>query len=104
VYRPAQAVRGIGRALGAMSLTRRRMGVTAGAVVLLVAGLSVILAAPAHSQAVQEGAVAALLVAAAGTAVVLVRQPRTGGPDLAALIAVGLAGAALAGLGRSRIR
>jgi signal transduction histidine kinase len=98
VYRPAQAVRGIGRALGATSLTRRRMGVTAGAVVLLVAGLSVILAAPAHPQAVQEGAVAALLVAAAGTAVVLVRQPGTGGPDLAALIAVGLAGAVLAGL------
>jgi signal transduction histidine kinase len=89
---------GIGRALRAMTLTRRRMGVTAGAVVLLVAGLSVILAAPAHPQAVQEGAVAALLVAAAGTAVVLVRRPGTGGPDLAALIAVGLAGAVLAGL------
>ena len=81
-----------------MGLTRRRIAVAAGAVVLLVAGLSVILAAPAHPQAVQEGAVAALLVAAAGTAVVLVRQPGAGGPDLAALVAVGLAGAVLAGL------
>ena len=98
MHRPARAVIGIGRALGAMSLTRRRMGLTAGAIVVLVAGLSVILAAPAHPQAVQEGAVAALLVAAAGTAMVLVRQPGAGGPDLAALVAVGLAGAVLAGL------
>lgn len=82
-----------------MGLTRRRIAVAGGAAVLLVAGLSVILAAPAHSQAVQEGAVAALLVAAAGTVVVLVRRPGTpGGPDLAALITVGLAGAALAAL------
>ena len=65
---------------------------------LLVAGLSVILAAPGHSRAVQDGALAALLVAAAGTVLVLVRQPRTGGPDLAALVVVGLAGAALAAL------
>ena len=70
---------GVGRALGGMGLTRRRIAVAAGAVVLLVAGLGVILAAPAHPQAVQEGAVAALLVAAAGTAVVLVRQPGAGG-------------------------
>jgi len=98
VHRPAQAVMGVGRALGGMGLTRRRIAVAAGAVVLLVAGLSVILAAPAHPQAVQEGAVAALLVAAAGTAVVLVRQPGAGGPDLAALVAVGVAGAVLAGL------
>lgn len=98
MHRPAQAVMGVGRALGGMGLTRRRIAVAAGAVVLLVAGLSVILAAPAHPQAVQEGAVAALLVAAAGTAVVLVRQPGAGGPDLAALVAVGLAGAVLAGL------
>ena len=98
MHRPAQAVMGVGRALGAMGLTRRRIAVAAGAVVLLVAGLSVILAAPAHPQAVQEGAVAALLVAAAGTAVVLVRQPGAGGPDLAALVAVGVAGAVLAGL------
>ena len=91
MHRPARAVIGIGRALGVMSLNRRRMAVTAGAIVLLVAGLSVILAAPAHPQAVQEGAVAALLVAAAGTAMVLVRQPGAGGPDLAALVAVGLA-------------
>jgi signal transduction histidine kinase len=98
VHRPAQAVMGVGRALGGMGLTRRRIAVAAGSVVLLVAGLSVILAAPAHPQAVQEGAVAALLVAAAGTAVVLVRQPGAGGPDLAALVAVGVAGAVLAGL------
>jgi hypothetical protein len=42
--------------------------------------------------------VAALLVAAAGTVVVLVRQPGKGGPDLAALVTTGLAGAALATL------
>jgi signal transduction histidine kinase len=66
--------------------------------VLLVAGLSVTMAAPGHSLAVQEGALAALLVAAAGTVVVLVRQPGMGGPNLAALVTVGLAGAALAAL------
>ncbi|HTX83619.1 MAG TPA: hypothetical protein VME44_15620 [Streptosporangiaceae bacterium] len=44
----------------------------AGSVVLAVAGLSVSLAAPAHSQAVQEGALAALLVAA-GTAAIVTR-------------------------------
>jgi signal transduction histidine kinase len=66
--------------------------------VLVVAALSVILAAPGHSQAVQEGALAALLVAGAGTLVVLVRRPGTGGPDLAAVVTVGLAGAALAAL------
>ena len=52
MHRPAQAVMGVGRALGAMGLTRRRIAVAGGAVVLLVAGLSVILAAPAHPQAV----------------------------------------------------
>ena len=90
---------GVGRALRSLGLIRRRIAVAAGSVVLLVAGLSVILAAPGHSQAVQEGALAALLVAAAGTVVVLVRPPGTGGgPELAALITVGLAGAALAAL------
>jgi hypothetical protein len=92
------AVMRAGRVLSAAGLTRRRVAVAAGAVVLVVAALSVILAAPGHPQGVQEGAVAALLVAAAGTVVVLVRQPGAGGPDLAALLTVGLAGAALAGL------
>jgi hypothetical protein len=45
---------------------------------------------------VQEGAIAALFVAAAGTVVVLVGRPRAGGPDLTALVVTGLAGAALA--------
>jgi hypothetical protein len=89
---------GAGRALRSMGLTRRRFAVAAGVAVLFVAGISVILAAPGHSQAVQDGAVAALLVAAAGTVVVLVRQPGKGGPDLAALVTTGLAGAALATL------
>ena len=90
---------GIGRALRGFGPIWRRIAMAAGSVVLLVAGLSVILAAPGHSQAVQEGALAALLVAAAGTVVVLVRRPGTGGgPDLAALVTVGLAGAALAAL------
>ena len=89
---------GAGRALRSMGLTRRRIAVAAGIAVLLIAGISVILAAPGHSQAVQDGAVAALLVAAAGTVVVLVRQPGKGGPDLAALVTTGLAGAALATL------
>jgi hypothetical protein len=89
---------GAGRALRSMGLTRRRIAVAAGVAVLLIAGISVILAAPGHSQAVQDGAVAALLVAAAGTVVVLVRQPGKGGPDLAALVTTGLAGAALATL------
>ena len=89
---------GAGRALRSMGLTPRRIAVAAGVAVLLIAGISVILAAPGHSQAVQDGAVAALLVAAAGTVVVLVRQPGKGGPDLAALVTTGLAGAALATL------
>jgi len=92
-------VLGVGRALRGLGRTRRWIAVAAGSVVLVVAGLSVILAAPGHSQAVQEGALAALLVAAAGTVVVLVRRPGTGGrPELAALVTVGLAGAALAAL------
>ena len=86
-------MKGAGRALGSMGLIRRRVAVAAGVAVLLTAGISVILAAPGHSQAVQDGAVAALLVAAAGTVVVLVRQPGKGGPDLAALVTTGLAGA-----------
>ena len=99
MHRPVLAVvGGAGRTLRAAGLTRRRLVVVIGVAVLLVAGLSVILAAPGHPQAVQEGAVAALFVAAAGTIVVLVRSPGAGGPDLAALVAVGLAGAALAGL------
>jgi signal transduction histidine kinase len=84
--------------LRAAGLTRRRLIVLSGVAILAVAGLSVILAAPGHPQAVQEGAVAALFVAAAGTIVVLARSPGAGGPDLVALVAVGLAGAALAGL------
>jgi len=98
VHRPVLAVMGSGRVLRAAGLTRRRLAMVIGGLVLLVAGLSVILAAPGHPQAVQEGAVAALFVAAAGTIVVLIRSPGAGGPDLAALVAVGLAGAALAGL------
>jgi hypothetical protein len=43
---------GAGRALRSMGLTRRRFAVAAGVAVLFVAGISVILAAPGHSQAV----------------------------------------------------
>lgn len=96
MLRAVLAVTRAGRALRSRGLTRRRLAVLAGTAVLLVAGLSVILAAPGHSQSVQEGAIAALFVAAAGTVVVLVRRPRAGGPDLAALVVTGLAGAALA--------
>jgi hypothetical protein len=78
VHRRALAVMGVGRALWATGTTRRRMALAVGAAVLLVAGLSVVLAAAGRSHAVQEGAVAALLVAAAGTVVVLVRGPGTG--------------------------
>ena len=72
VYRPELPVIGVGRALPDVRRTRGRIAVAAGSVVLAVAGLSVSLAAPAHSQAVQEGALAALLVAA-GTAAIVTR-------------------------------
>lgn len=86
------------RSASALGLTRRHLVVAAGVAVLLVAGLSVILAALGRPQGVQEGAVAALLVAAAGTVVVLLRRTQGGGPDLIALVVVGLAGTVLAWL------
>lgn len=85
------------RSAFALGPTRRHVVVAVGAVaVLVVAGLSVILAARGHPEGVRDGAAAALLVAAAGTVVVLVRPSRAGGPDLVALLVVGLAGLALA--------
>jgi signal transduction histidine kinase len=69
-----------------------------GVVVLVVASTGVVSGARGQPPLFVAGAVAALLVAAAGTAVVLAsRRPRAG-VDAAALVLVGLAGAVLAGL------
>ena len=80
----------------AVRLTPRRIAVAVGAAGLLVAGFSVILATAGHSQVIQEGAIATLLVVVAGAAAVLVRRPGEGGLSLTALVILGLAGAALA--------
>jgi signal transduction histidine kinase len=86
----------VGSVLQAVRLTPRRIAVAVGAAGLLVAGFSVILAAAGHSQVIQEGAIATLLVVVAGAAAVLVRRSGEGGPSLTALVILGLAGAALA--------
>lgn len=93
---PVQPVMDVGSVLQAVRLTPRRIAVAVGAAGLLVAGFSVILATPGHSQVIQEGAIATLLVVVAGAAAVLVRRPGEGGPSLTALVILGLAGAALA--------
>jgi signal transduction histidine kinase len=86
----------VGSVLRAVRLTPRRIAVAVGAAGLLVAGFSVILATAGHSQVIQEGAIATLLVVVAGAAAVLVRRPGEGGLSLTALVILGLAGAALA--------
>jgi signal transduction histidine kinase len=86
----------VGSVLQAVRLTPRRIAVAVGAAGLLVAGFSVILATAGHSQVIQEGAIATLLVVVAGAAAVLVRRPGEGGLSLTALVILGLAGAALA--------
>jgi signal transduction histidine kinase len=65
---------------------------------LAVAAIGVASGLPGRSSAVVGGAAAALAVAAAGVAVIVLRQARPVGPDLAAFLAIGFAGAVLAGL------
>jgi signal transduction histidine kinase len=65
---------------------------------LAVAAVSVALAGRGRSPVVVGGAIAAVAVAAGGTAVIFARREPSAGPDLAALVPVGLAGAALAWL------
>src|ERR1019366_3867246 len=55
-------------------------------------------ALPGRSAAVIVVAATATLVAAGGTAFIFIRGPESIGPDIAALLTVGFAGVALAGL------
>jgi signal transduction histidine kinase len=66
--------------------------------VFAAAAVGIAIAGTGKSAAVFGGAVAALLVAVAGISVVFLRWPRAAGPDVAALVTAGLAGAVLAGL------
>jgi signal transduction histidine kinase len=76
----------------------RRITGPASIALLAIAAVSVALAGHGRSPAVVGGAIAAVAVAAGGTAVMFARREPAGGPDLAALVPVGLAGAALAWL------
>ncbi len=81
-----------------LSAPRKLVRITApvSIAILALASVGVIAALHGKSPAVVGTAIAALLVAVAGTTTVFVRPGRTTGPDIAALFAVGLAGVALA--------
>ena len=75
----------------------RRVTIPAAIAVVLVTVVGVGLALPGKSAAVIVVAATATLVAAGGTAFIFIRGPSIG-PDIAALLTVGFAGVALAGL------
>jgi signal transduction histidine kinase len=76
----------------------QRITLPAAIAAILVTVISVGLALPGRPAPVVAGAIAALLVAAGGTAFVLFGRSQSTGPNLAVLVAVGSAGAALAQL------
>ena len=76
----------------------RRVTIPAAIAAVLVAVVGVGLALPGKSAAVIVVAATATLVAAGGTAFIFIRGPESIGPDIAALLTVGFAGVALAGL------
>lgn len=80
----------------AAGLSRVTIPVATAAVIVAAVGVASTL--HGRSPAVTGGAIAALLVAAAGIAFVMIRPPGPAGINLAVLMAVGLAGAGLAGL------
>lgn len=80
------------------SLGLRRITGPVSIAVLAVASSGVVSGVRGQSLAVVSGAIAALLVAVVGTALVFTPRQRIARIDAAALAAVGLAGAALAGL------
>ena len=93
-----KAVTGEHEQANASSLGLRRITGPVSIAVLAVASLGVVSGVRGQPVAVLAGALAALLVAVVGTALVFASWQRSAGVDAAALVAVGLAGAVLAGL------
>src|ERR1019366_2704901 len=76
----------------------RRVTIPAAIAAVLVTVVGVGLALPGKPAPVIVVAATAALVAAGGTAFIFIRGPESIGPDIAALLTVGFAGVALAGL------
>jgi len=93
-----QDVRNAGGAPPAATAGLRRVTIPAAIAAVLVTVVGVSLALPGKSAAVIVVAATATLVAAGGTAFIFIRGPESIGPDIAALLTVGFAGVALAGL------